>query len=133
MDAHPDSELIVDHFPAAWRSMRVACVTESYPPEVNGVSLSVARMVDGLHRRNHDVQLVRPRQAAADAAGSGPRFHEVLMRGLPIPRYPHLRMGVPSKRQLVQLIRERLNKPLDSLEKLNTVDLQSILGSVAKD
>jgi len=103
MDATSDSELIVDHFPAAWRSLRIACVTETYPPEVNGVSLTVARMVEGLHRRNHDVQLVRPRQDSRDEADRSVRFHEVLMRGLPIPRYPNLRMGAPSKRALVQL------------------------------
>jgi len=103
MNATPDSELIVDHFPAARRSMRIACVTETYPPEVNGVSLTVARMVEGLHRRNHDVQLVRPRQAAEADAESSDRFQEVLLKGLPIPRYPSLRMGVPSKRTLIQL------------------------------
>jgi glycosyltransferase involved in cell wall biosynthesis len=103
MHASSDSELIVDHFPAAWRSMRIACVTETYPPEVNGVSLTVARMVEGLHRRNHDVQLVRPRQAAQESAESADRFQEVLLKGLPIPRYPSLRMGVPSKRTLIQL------------------------------
>lgn len=103
MDATSDSELIVDHFPAAWRSMRIACVTETYPPEVNGVSLTVARMVEGLHRRNHDVQLVRPRQEAEADPDSAGRFQEVLLKGLPIPRYPSLRMGVPSKRTLIQL------------------------------
>lgn len=108
-------ELVVENHPAAQRSLRVAFVTETYPPEVNGVAVTIARVVQGLHRRNHDVQLVRPRQQAANGAGGAdaagahgeadrqPRFHEVLMRGLPIPRYPHLRMGVPSKKQLVQL------------------------------
>ncbi|MDT7838962.1 glycosyltransferase family 4 protein [Aquabacterium sp. OR-4] len=96
-------QLLVDDYPAARRSLRVACVTETYPPEVNGVAMTLARVVDGLHRRNHDVQLVRPRQDKAQAPEEGARFHEVLMRGLPIPRYPDLRMGVPSKRALVQL------------------------------
>jgi glycosyltransferase involved in cell wall biosynthesis len=103
MDAQNRSELIVDQVPAAWRAMRVACVTETYPPEVNGVSRTIARMVDGLHRRGHDVQLVRPRQAPCDAAARRERFHEVLARGLPVPRYPGLRMGVPCKRSLVEL------------------------------
>ena len=96
-------DIVVTHHPAAQRSLRVAVVTETYPPEVNGVSLTVARVVEGLQRRNHAVQLVRPRQTPAEEAGHSPRFHEVLMRGLPIPRYPHLRMGVPSKKSLVQL------------------------------
>jgi len=103
MDHSSLASIQVDHFPAATRSLRVAVVTETYPPEVNGVSLTVARMVEGLHRRNHDLQLVRPRQSPGDAPESGPRFHEVLMRGLPIPRYPHLRMGLPAKKALVRL------------------------------
>jgi glycosyltransferase involved in cell wall biosynthesis len=47
---------------------------------------------------------VRPRQAQPAASeAAAPGIHEVLMRGLPIPNYPHLRMGVPSKRTLVKL------------------------------
>jgi len=99
--AAPD--LVIDNFPAARRSLRIAVVTETYPPEVNGVAMTVARIVGGLQQRNHDIQLVRPRQDKADTASQGIAFHEVLMRGLPIPRYPDLRMGVPSKRTLVRL------------------------------
>jgi glycosyltransferase involved in cell wall biosynthesis len=95
--------LMVDNFPAAQRSLRIAFVTETYPPEVNGVAMSTARVVEGLHRRNHDVQLIRPRQDSSDAAERSPRFHEVLTRGLPIPKYPNLRMGVASKRSMVRM------------------------------
>ncbi len=98
---------VVDQLPAARRSLRVACVTETWPPEVNGVSVTLARIVEGLQQRGHALQLVRPRQGvdggAAAGAEAGPRLHEVLMRGLPVPRYPDLRMGVPSKRALVRL------------------------------
>lgn len=104
MNSPAPSPLMVNHFPAAQRSLRVACVTETYPPEVNGVAMTIARIVEGLQQRGHDVQLVRPRQDAHDGTGDhSPGVHEVLMRGLPIPRYPHLRMGVPSKRALVRL------------------------------
>lgn len=94
-------DLLVDEIEPPRRSLRVAVVTETYPPEVNGVALSIARVVQGLHERNHAVQLIRPRQAAGEAAASAP-VDEMLTRGLPIPRYPTLRMGVPSKRALVQ-------------------------------
>ena len=101
-EAGPD--LLVHEYPAFSRSMRVAFVTETYPPEVNGVSMTLSRLVEGLHARNHDVQLVRPRQPGAqETPEAQERFHEVLMRGLPVPRYPSLRMGVPSKRALVRL------------------------------
>jgi len=102
--------LQVDHYPAGRRSLRVAVVTETYPPEVNGVALTLARLVDGLRSANHDVQLIRLRQSGLDAARqvgsstlSSAGFHEVLMKGLPIPRYPDLRMGVPSKGALIRL------------------------------
>jgi glycosyltransferase involved in cell wall biosynthesis len=95
--------IVVDSIAAPRRSLRIACVTETYPPEVNGVASTMARFVEGLHRRNHDVQLIRPRQGALQTAEQQPGFHEVLMRGLPIPKYPNLRMGVPSKRALVRL------------------------------
>ena len=95
--------LLVDSLPAARRSRRISVVTETYPPEVNGVAMSLARLVDGLHARDHDVQLIRPRQRDADPAAGLSRFEEFLTGGLPILRYPNLRMGVPSKRALVQL------------------------------
>ena len=93
----------VESLAAPRRSLRIACVTETYPPEVNGVAGTLARMIQGLQQRNHEVQLIRPRQNAGQSPESAPGFHEVLMRGLPVPRYPSLRMGMPSKRALVQL------------------------------
>ncbi|MBX3607340.1 MAG: glycosyltransferase family 1 protein [Piscinibacter sp.] len=93
----------VDELPAARRSLRVALVTETYPPEVNGVAMTLQRLVDGLHERHHDLQLIRPRQSGGDSAAQADRFHEVLLRGIAIPRYPDLRMGVPSKKALVGL------------------------------
>jgi glycosyltransferase involved in cell wall biosynthesis len=92
---------------ASPRSRRVAMVTETYPPEVNGVAMSMARLVNGLHERGHDVQLVRPRQAMAPGDIADTRFDEVLTRGCPIPRYPHLRMGLPAQRALMRLWSQR--------------------------
>ncbi len=80
------------------RALRVAMVTETYPPEVNGVARTVAFMAEGLRRRGHDVRLVRPRQNGHDHAGPG----ELLARGLPIPRYPQLKMGVPARGVLLR-------------------------------
>jgi glycosyltransferase involved in cell wall biosynthesis len=101
MDEPSSSAILVDDLPAAKRSLRIGLVTETYPPEVNGVAMTIARVVDGLRARNHALQLIRPRQETeASGANHGPRFHEVLMRGLPIPRYPNLRMGLPATRAL---------------------------------
>lgn len=101
-----DDELLVEQLPGAMRSLRLAMVTETWPPEVNGVAMTLARLVEGLRARNHALQLIRPRQTRQEERPDGAddaRWQEVLLRGLPIPRYPHLKMGVPSKRRLVEL------------------------------
>ncbi len=87
------------------RSLRIAYVTETYPPEVNGVSMTVARVVEGLRTRRHRVQLIRLRQHAADMAARTDACEEVLMRGLSIPRYPDLKMGLPQTGALLDLWR----------------------------
>jgi glycosyltransferase involved in cell wall biosynthesis len=84
-------------------SMRVAVVTETYPPEVNGVAISAARFVEGLRGLDHQIQLVRPRQGADDAGGAHAGLQEVLVRGVAIPRYRDLRIGLPAKRSLERL------------------------------
>ncbi|MGE0876649.1 MAG: glycosyltransferase family 4 protein [Burkholderiales bacterium] len=97
-------DLELERLPAARRSLRVAVVTESYPPEVNGVATTIARFVEGLRQRNHSVQIVRPRQEADRGAADAPdRGRDFLVRGLPIPRYPDLKMGLPAKKALARL------------------------------
>ena len=103
MANHTQAPLMVDIYLPAHRSLRVALVTETYLPEVNGVAATVARLVDGLRGRGHTLQLVRPRQDTTDTATQHDGFAEVLMRGLPIPRYPQLKMGLPSKHALLKL------------------------------
>ncbi|MDE1948580.1 MAG: glycosyltransferase family 1 protein, partial [Burkholderiales bacterium] len=88
--------------------LRIAVVTETYPPEVNGVSTTIARVVEGLLECGHRLQLVRPRRDEGDAGTPGPGLQTLLVRGLPIPRYPQLRMGLPARRTLVSSwLRER--------------------------
>jgi glycosyltransferase involved in cell wall biosynthesis len=101
MHSAPDTDLVATERLVSRRLLRLAMVTETYPPEINGVSLTIARMLQGLRDRQHAVQLVRPRQPGIDGPTAAPG--EALMRGLPIPRYPHLRMGVPSTSALVSL------------------------------
>ena len=94
--------ILIEHLPANRRSLRLAIVTETYPPEVNGVALTLSRFVDGLRERNHEIQLIRPRQDQAEQAAQGIGFNEVLTGGMPIPRYPDLKMGLPAKRVLIK-------------------------------
>lgn len=76
--------------------LHIAIVTETYPPEVNGVAMTLGRMVQGLLARGHRVSLMRPRQHAQDTPESSPRLTTTLVRGLPIPGYAGLRFGLPA-------------------------------------
>jgi glycosyltransferase involved in cell wall biosynthesis len=86
--------------------MRIAMVTETYPPEVNGVARTIGLMAEGLQRRGHSIELVRPRQNGHDHASNLKNFSEVLRPGIPIPRYTQLKMGMPSRRALESRWRE---------------------------
>jgi glycosyltransferase involved in cell wall biosynthesis len=97
------AQILLHQLPTTSRSLRIAIVTETYPPEVNGVAMTIGRMAAGLQIRQHRVQLVRPRQHREDRAASRPNFEEVLKPGVAIPRYDALKMGLPAKQALVRL------------------------------
>ena len=82
--------------------MRFAIVTETYPPEVNGVALTVQGLETGLRQRGHAVSLVRPRQAIESEAADD----TLLVRGARLPRYPGLKFGLPATRRLLALWKE---------------------------
>jgi len=79
------------------KPMRVAIVSETYPPEVNGVALTVQALEQGLRTRGHAVELIRPRRRE-EAALASPE--QLLLPSLPLPRYPGLRFGLPAARRL---------------------------------
>jgi glycosyltransferase involved in cell wall biosynthesis len=78
--------------------LHIAVVTETYPPEVNGVAMTLGRMVQGLLAHGHRVSLTRPRQYADDIAPASPQLTTTLVRGLPIPGYGGLKFGLPARR-----------------------------------
>lgn len=80
----------------AGRGLRLALVSETCPPEVNGVALTLGHWLHGLRERGHWVELVRPRQHADDVG----RRDELVVPGCPLPGYAGLRLGLPAGRQL---------------------------------
>jgi len=102
MENSVDSPIVLEDYPASRPSLRIAVVTETWPPEVNGVAMTLAKLVQSLSHRNHDVQLIRPRQTKSESPLNDSSLEEVLMRGMPIPRYPELKLGLPSKKTLVK-------------------------------
>lgn len=96
--------------------LRMALVTETFAPEVNGVAMTLSHLVQGLRDAGHGVQLVRPRQTLDGPAWAGdqdggaafgtspaPGLDQVLVRGVPIPNYGGLRFGLPCSGRLRRL------------------------------
>lgn len=83
------------------KPLHIALVTEAYPPEINGVAMTLGRMVMALRERGHRVDVVRPRQTE-DGVAPVHESEDTLVRGLPIPGYGDLRFGLPAKRILQQ-------------------------------
>lgn len=72
-------------------AVHIAYVTETFPPEINGVSLTAERTLRHLRGAGHRVQLVRPRQRGEPPLDAQ---HECRTYGGPIPMYPDLRYGL---------------------------------------
>lgn len=84
------------------RQLRIAVVTETYPPEVNGVAMTTGRFVEGMLRLGHQIQLIRPRQSGERNPATRENMRETLARGVPIPRYESLKMGLPARSVLIR-------------------------------
>ena len=78
----------------------VCIVTETYPPEINGVALTLTQLVSGMRDRGHDVSLVRPRQPGVDVQSGPPEAGTLLVGGMRLPGYKGLRIGRPSGTRL---------------------------------
>ncbi|MFT4900792.1 MAG: glycosyltransferase involved in cell wall biosynthesis [Lentimonas sp.] len=79
--------------------MRIVIVTETYPPEINGVAMTNQRLVRGLIERGHQILLIKPRRADFEAVYSDAlQVHEVF--GVPIPNYAGLKLGLPGLGEL---------------------------------
>ncbi|AXA23355.1 glycosyltransferase family 4 protein [Pseudomonas putida] len=78
--------------------LRITLVSETFPPEINGVANTLGRLSEGLRVRGHQVEVVRPRQAS-DAPGNSDDTL-LLCRGWPLPGYPGLQWGEVSMHKL---------------------------------
>ena len=80
--------------------MKLAIVTETFPPEVNGVAMTFGVIARELGRRGHEVTVLRPHRRDLPVASTHPEYREAALPGLPFPGYPALRLGLPARRQL---------------------------------
>jgi phosphatidylinositol alpha 1,6-mannosyltransferase len=73
--------------------MRVAIVTESFLPQVNGVTNTVRHMVDQLQRRGHEPLVIAPAPGLSDYRG----VPVVRVRSMQLPGYRSFQLGLPDR------------------------------------
>ena len=137
MRAMDSGQIICQQLPTKHKILRVAVVTETYPPEINGVAMTICRMVAGLQQRQHQIQLRRPRQSQRDYAASEPNFEEVLLALILIPIAIYMPVSGIGKALMVAsvllvLIVELLNSGLEAVtDRISLED--NVLAKRAKD
>jgi phosphatidylinositol alpha 1,6-mannosyltransferase len=85
-------------------SVRIGIITESFPPEVNGVAHSVLRVAEHLVARGHQPLVIAPQPATGCPADTRPGcpadtqhgFPVVRVRSVPFPGYRSVRLGLAS-------------------------------------
>ena len=78
-------------------------VTDTFPPDINGVARTLQTLAKGLAKRGHSVQVV----TTTDGASSDNKSHGVDVHSIysvPLPGYQGLRMGLTSRRNIKALI-----------------------------
>ncbi|CAN1512843.1 RfaG Glycosyltransferase [Burkholderiaceae bacterium] len=82
--------------------LNIEVVTETYPPEINGVAHTISMLVGELRKNNHLVNVIRPQQPSDLTPHQiQHKNQDVLVKSFPIPLYSELRMGIPAKRMLL--------------------------------
>src|SRR5487761_1243691 len=85
--------------------MRVALITESFPPDANGVAHTVQRVAEQLAGKGHEPLVIAP---VAQCAAEDPVAYPVVrVPSVPLPGYPSFRLGLPSRRVRRALVGHR--------------------------
>jgi glycosyltransferase involved in cell wall biosynthesis len=90
--------------------MRVLYCTDTYPPQVNGVSIVTALSVAGLTRLGWECAVLAPRYPQlthaewGDTVVDGGAAEVIDFPSLPLPRYPEVRMALPRISRLRELL-----------------------------
>lgn len=87
--------------------MKICLVTETYPPEINGVAKTLHQISHDLKILGHSVTIVRPHQCGEAKVSKIPYI--TIVPSLPIPIYRGLHFGLPCRSRLKKMWAD--NKP----------------------
>lgn len=91
--------------------MRILFCTDTYPPQVNGVSIVTSLSVTGLTRLGWECAVVAPKYpegthaAWCQAADSGGPVELLSVPSVPLPGYPEVRLALPRMSAVHDLVR----------------------------
>ncbi len=77
--------------------MRFMFITDTYPPDINGVARTLRTLAIGLEERGHAIEIVTTVPCAADETNTPPRR---IVTSAPIPGYPGLRIGFSTRAEM---------------------------------
>jgi len=87
--------------------MIITIVTETFAPDINGVAMTLGRLVSGLVDKDHKLQLVCTDSEDRDIATLPTGIDYIPVKGIPIPRYSEAKFGLPSASVLKSLWTEQ--------------------------
>src|SRR5690606_6843702 len=73
--------------------LKIAIVTETWPPEINGVAHSLLQLCKGLQNQGHKILLIHPEQR--QVCNEFKPHSECLVKAHCIPKYKNLQFGRP--------------------------------------
>jgi len=86
--------------------MRIAIITESFPPDVNGVAHCVVRVAENLVRKGHHPLVIAP-ESGRSAADDQLPYPVERVPSVPLPGYPTFRLGLPTPATRKAIVRHR--------------------------
>jgi glycosyltransferase involved in cell wall biosynthesis len=85
--------------------MRIALASDTYIPQVNGVTTVVHRIAVTLRAAGHKVAVIAPRYpTGTDDDGGGGREDELRVFSIPFPPYPSIRLSFPFDRHVAPFL-----------------------------
>ena len=81
--------------------MRVLYVSDTYAPQVNGVTTVLRQMVEALDTRGHEIAMVCPEYPTS---WRGPPSACLRIPSVAFPPYPAIRLAVPAKRRIAEFM-----------------------------
>jgi phosphatidylinositol alpha 1,6-mannosyltransferase len=85
--------------------MRIAIITESFPPNVNGVAHCVVRVAENLIRKGHHPLVIAPESGRAGVTDHEFPYPVERVPSVPVPGYPTFRLGLPNPQTRRAIVR----------------------------